>query len=633
MTFSRRSIAGVLAAALLSGCGGGAQSSLPQQNQHGTGGSGTLAITVRVPGRGATSGGSTGFARHRLSYTSANTQGIGVEFVAHSGGFSGDAAPQYGQAIAPGAPGCDASAGTDGSFNCTTIYVPSVPVGYDDVRVTLWNVAPTGCTTSGSSCSFGAANARALSQWSSLSTSPDGYAIVSGSSNPLAFTLYPIVDSATVTLSAGITDGTAASPAATANLVFKDAQGDVILDGTDPLIDSSGTPLTVTLNIASDLGSVGCNAWNSTPCSLYFNQATQPSFTTAGASGDSVAVNYDGAKNFPSTGASIPQVTIGGLSTIAGTNLPATFSVVGATGSGSVSVPGTPTVSSVDLSSEGIGENGLTIDSSGNVWVVLGNNSGSHGSLVEVSPTTHTILAANTTNLTPGADNVAQAANGNLCVTNNGNAIVQCFTGTTFVNTYTTASDSYGITEGPDGNLWIAEGANVQKLAANGVLSTVSGFAQVFGIVPGPSGTVMAVDDNNADEALINPLSNAVQTFGNPSANGSESAVVGSDGNIWAPDLTDGNVNKIIPGGSSTTYSDGLNSGSDTIAVGPDGNLYLGSGSTDEGITEMTTAGTILKHFIVGPGDSPINQLAYDRVDGRIYAVAFNDNNLYYFTP
>lgn len=325
-----RMLAAGLIASMLTACGGGGSPTLPAPPSKG--GNGTLAITVKIPGANNTQS-----ARgRRPDYTSRDSKGIGVEFVAHGGSLPGDALPAlacgstkcYGQALGFGAAGCPAVATSDGSFTCT-VYVPNVPSGYDDLRVSLWNAYPTTCTgagtvtAAGTNCTFSAAGDSVLSQWNSTVTQPNGYAIVSGISNALGFTLLPVVDSVAVSMTGSFVDGSSSSPAQTAALTFKDQAGDIILNAANPgetLIDASGNPLTIKLDLANDLGASGCSHFNTgTPCSLFFNQATQPSVNSDQATTPTYTINYDGSAQFPANNATADQIAISGNSTGADT--------------------------------------------------------------------------------------------------------------------------------------------------------------------------------------------------------------------------------------------------------------------------------------------------------------------------
>lgn len=344
MTGLAKVLATVTIASLLTACGGGG-GSMPSGTTGGGAKTATLAVTIKVPGSSAQSHYR---LRHPL-YTSIDTQGIGIEYQANGGpAYTGapNALPKFGQALNAGAPGCAADGLGDGGFNCT-VYIPSVPVGYDDLRVALWNAAPTGCVAPLQlSCSFAAPGDRALS----FEVLAD-QAIIAGISNQFSFTTLPVVDSVGVSLTGPVVDGIASS--STAFLAPKDAAGDNILSSTaDQLVDASGNNLTITLGIANDAhdasdpgGACAAGAVSAASgCALYFT--APPSFTNASSTGYTATIAYDGVYAFPASSAqnppaTIPQVTIGVTGgTIGGTNQPATFAV--SQTNGGVTVPAAP---------------------------------------------------------------------------------------------------------------------------------------------------------------------------------------------------------------------------------------------------------------------------------------------------
>lgn len=297
-----RPLAFVVAAAFFAGCGGGGNGS-PVPPAQPKGGSGALAITIKVPGSNSVA------ARRHGLYISRDTKGIGVEFVAHGSAFPGDATPTWGQSLGATANGCPATANTDGSFTCT-IYIAGVPAGHDDFRISLWNAYPATCTgggtvsAQGSNCSF--TGDSLLSQWNSTTTYTTGYSILSGQSNALAFTLDPVVDSVAVSLNGSLADGQ--SSTATATLTFKDAAGDIILGSGEQLVNATGTDVTVQLNIVRDLDltSCGSNQTKANGCSLYFGTSGAPAASNPTYSTDSSAsetITYDGAAKFPANNA------------------------------------------------------------------------------------------------------------------------------------------------------------------------------------------------------------------------------------------------------------------------------------------------------------------------------------------
>ena len=303
------------AGALLAACGGGSAGTAPVQPQGSS--TQTLAVTLNVPGRSVT----TAKNKRIPLYTSIDTRGIGIEIRAHSAAYSGapSLTPTFAAAIAPGASGNAActAAGSNGAYTCT-VYVPGVPVGYDDLRVALWNAAPAGCTALGATCNFNDSADRVLS-FGVLTN----YAILAGIGNTLNYTLSPVVDSASVALDSGITDGIASNIGVSVTAL--DAHGNIIL-GSDAYVDANGNPVTLSLSIGNNAGS-----------SLAFSTAS--SFTSGGA-GNTATLHYDGTATFPVSG-SVPYVHLTSTQPLNGTLVDKTLLVTGKSSFGA-GVPAAP---------------------------------------------------------------------------------------------------------------------------------------------------------------------------------------------------------------------------------------------------------------------------------------------------
>lgn len=567
-----------LAAVMLSACAGGARSVLPAP---GTGGGSnakmaTLAFILKVPGPSV----QTKNGRKPL-YVSRDTKGIGVNFQTHSGsGFANataDTAPKAGMAVAPGGAGqpCTAAA-SDGSYSCT-VYIAGVPVGHDDFRFTLWNAVPASCAPNGTGCSFSGDKAIAVQTL-------NDYAIIQGQNNlvPLTATFDPVVDSIAVSLSAGIADGAAST--LTANTVFKDAQGDIILTG-DQLLDDTGANLTTTLNISND-GSGACASaqLKSNSCSLYFGTSgapqtpANPTIAHATDAAASETITYDGATQFPSTG-SVPSVTASAGGAIYGANIAATLQVTSAT-SGSLGVPAAPQVAlhpSVTAPAQAVygSDSNLYVENKALTYAYVVDQGANDVQVVNLS----TGAVAKTIPLAPG-------------------------------------SAPSGIAISPDGSrVYVANpGANTVSVidtATNGVLATVSMGASAgpVGVAVRSDGAEVFVAENSGNVGVIDASSNTLtRTFSLGAGTDPQYIVI----RATTAYVTEYGANSVAIINTSTLVSTAISlsggSGPVGIAASRDGNYVYVSDQGSGNVTVISTpANTVLATLTVGSSPTGID--------------------------
>jgi streptogramin lyase len=139
----------------------------------------------------------------------------------------------------------------------------------------------------------------------------------------------------------------------------------------------------------------------------------------------------------------------------------------------------------------------------------------------------------------------------------------------------TAAAEPYGITAGPDGNLWFTEwfGNRIGRIAPDGVVTEFSA----------------GITANSAPENIT----------------------AGPDGNLWFTEGFGGRVGRITPGGVVTEF----NASAGVITAGPDGNLwYTGNGAvvgriTPSGVVTEFTAGILTGARIGGITAGPDGNL------------------------
>jgi streptogramin lyase len=165
-----------------------------------------------------------------------------------------------------------------------------------------------------------------------------------------------------------------------------------------------------------------------------------------------------------------------------------------------------------------------------------------------------------------------------------GSAIAQTIT--EFSAGLSADAEPWGITSGPDGNLWFTEqlGNRIGRITPTGVITEFS------------------------TGLSANVLPNQI--------------VLGPDGNLWFTERSfNGGIGRITPAGVITEFSTGTNvvtglglgNGTEAIAVGSDGNIWF---TQPFSIGRITTAGVLLQTFpLVGP---PLAQMTAGP-DGNIW--------------
>jgi streptogramin lyase len=157
----------------------------------------------------------------------------------------------------------------------------------------------------------------------------------------------------------------------------------------------------------------------------------------------------------------------------------------------------------------------------------------------------------------------------------------------------------WGITSGPDGNLWFTEETNnaVGRITPGAVITEfTAGFptGSPRGIVTGPDGNLW-VAMAGGDGAIAQVTKAGVVTeFPVPTPGDPIDIAVGPDKNLWYVDSAAHLIGRITPDGSITEFTSGLSGGSEpsSITKGPDGALWFTEASAGR-IGRITTAGDI----------------------------------------
>ena len=182
----------------------------------------------------------------------------------------------------------------------------------------------------------------------------------------------------------------------------------------------------------------------------------------------------------------------------------------------------------------------------------------------------------------------------------------------------------WGITTGPDGNLWFSEETHnaVGRITPGAVITEFSaGFptGSPRGIVTGPDGNLW-VAMAGGDGAIAQVTKAGVVTeFPVPTAGDPTDIAVGPDKNLWYVDSAAHLIGRITPGGSITEFSAGLSSDSEpsSITKGPDGALWFTEAAAGK-IGRITTAGEITE-FSSGLSGSSVPKDIVTGPDGNLW--------------
>ena len=156
-------------------------------------------------------------------------------------------------------------------------------------------------------------------------------------------------------------------------------------------------------------------------------------------------------------------------------------------------------------------------------------------------------------------------------------------TGTVTEYPVTTASAGpYGITAGPDGNLWFAEasGNNLGRITPGGTVTEFplgTASADPLGVATGPDGNLWVTEYIGNKIARVTPGGSIVWEYSIPTASAHPMGITaGPDGNVWFAEYGANKIGKITPGGAVTEYPIPTPYGGPrSITAGPDGNLCV----------------------------------------------------------
>jgi virginiamycin B lyase len=157
----------------------------------------------------------------------------------------------------------------------------------------------------------------------------------------------------------------------------------------------------------------------------------------------------------------------------------------------------------------------------------------------------------------------------------------------------------WGITAGPDGNLWFTEESHnaVGRITPGAVITEfTAGFptGSPRGIVTGPDGNLwVAMAGGDGAIARVTKAGDVTE-FPLPTPGDPNDIAVGPDGNLWYVDSAAHLIGRITPTGSITEFTDGLTGSSAPTGItkGPDGAMWFTESAAGK-IGRITTSGVI----------------------------------------
>lgn len=194
-------------------------------------------------------------------------------------------------------------------------------------------------------------------------------------------------------------------------------------------------------------------------------------------------------------------------------------------------------------------------------------------------------------------------------------------------------SEPYGITAGPDGNLWFTEygTSKIGKITPAGVVTeyTLTPTAVPTGITLGPDGNLWFAESQDDKIGRITP-SGVITEYPIPTPGATPYGITaGPDGNIWFTEWGALNIGKITTSGAITEYPCNLPNYScdfaKSITSGPDGNLWFAPNLSEQ-LGVVTTDGAF---SVAGFLSSPVSVTTGP--DGNIWATGGSE--VYKITP
>lgn len=197
------------------------------------------------------------------------------------------------------------------------------------------------------------------------------------------------------------------------------------------------------------------------------------------------------------------------------------------------------------------------------------------------------------------------------------------------------------VAAGPDGKLWVAcQNGKIDRINADGtgfVKFSAAVGAAAISIVGGPDGNLWFTDAGNNAIGVMSTAGVMLHNYNGLAAgaiNGfaaGHGIIVGPDNNLWFTEAANNKAGRITTTGTVAEFTHPA--GSDSLTVGPDGNIW--DSSNGSGVTVYNTSGTIL-HTYGYPGDALLSSAGLRDIvlgrDGNIWLADSSSSVLYRMT-
>ncbi|HYL77589.1 MAG TPA: hypothetical protein VEU96_25470 [Bryobacteraceae bacterium] len=193
----------------------------------------------------------------------------------------------------------------------------------------------------------------------------------------------------------------------------------------------------------------------------------------------------------------------------------------------------------------------------------------------------------------------------------------------------------FGITAGPDGNLWFTErqfGDKIASITTAGVLTeyALPNDGSPTGITTGPDGNLWFTELGGSKIGRIT-TTGVITEFPTLLGGGPFGIAVGPDGNLWFTMQSANQIGRITTAGAITYFSIPTSSSlPNLIAAGPDGNLWFTEFSGNK-IGRITTAGAVTEFTVPTSNSLPFGITAGP--DGNVWFTEEGGNKIGSITP
>jgi len=191
-------------------------------------------------------------------------------------------------------------------------------------------------------------------------------------------------------------------------------------------------------------------------------------------------------------------------------------------------------------------------------------------------------------------------------------------------------SSPWGVTQGPEGNLWFAnyESSKIGKITTSGTVTeyALPAESEPRDITAGPDGNLWFTEWFRDKIGKITPSGTITEyeAPGTPNIDCKPSGITaGPDKDLWFTCSNSGYIDKITTEGTVTKYGSGEGGDPTTITTGPDGNLWYTEQASGGKISKITTGGAITEYTV---GGSPQGIIAGP--DGNLWFTNYGNSSI-----